>query len=98
MAKAEAKNITKQITDAELAKAFRDLESPLYDLQNMADICSAIVEEETKPWPLPTPLPDGFMAINDQSVARLHFCVFHLEQMISSLSKGYFAKAFPRSA
>lgn len=91
-------NNTPHPTDAELAQAFRDLEGAIYNLRNMADLCTATIESETQPWPLPGGMPSGLRAINDQSVDRIVFSTYHLEGMIRSFAEAYLAIKFPKKA
>ncbi len=42
----------------------------LYDLRNMADLCTTTIENETQPWPLPAGMPRRGLRSGDCSLRR----------------------------
>ena len=94
MAQADSKNIRKRPTEAELARAFGDLESAMHDLQNMASVCSAIAEDAFQEGAR-NPAPNGLKTISDDAYVQTMFCISHLEDMIQAVAKRYFEKAYP---
>ena len=94
MAQADSKNNRNLPTEAELARAFDDMEASMYDLQNMASVCSAIAEDGFHAG-AKYDAPEGMRAVTDDSYRQMMFCIDQIEKMIGDVSARYFAQKFP---
>jgi hypothetical protein len=77
--------------DQQFAEAYRETESSVNEIANMAGVNSSLMEA-TASNPTGAKIHKGFTLVSDQEMYQLLFSAYHLEQMIVAFKKQYYVK------